>query len=259
MLNTVTPALTYLVRSNTDVSSLLSGTSIKSTISYVTDYVTKPALKTYQVFSSAYDVYAKNSQLIGDDFKMGDKARQLIMKIVNSLASKMEIGSPMACLYLLDNPDHYTDHSFVPFWWRSYVHQARHVQDIHAINDSEHVERVVIGRENGRYVGKSIVDDYVYRPLCYEEVSLIEWIQCSVKRKMRSKVRKAFEHAIAVGQDTPESGKSKYVPFEKEHPLFTSHEVYCDFSRMKNVVPNFLGGSLPRRDQGDREFYCSTM
>ncbi|KAF9540236.1 hypothetical protein CPC08DRAFT_650980 [Agrocybe pediades] len=56
MLNTVTPALTYLVRSNTDVSSLLSGTSVKSTISYVTDYVTKPALKTYQVFSSAYEV-----------------------------------------------------------------------------------------------------------------------------------------------------------------------------------------------------------
>ena len=25
------------------------------------------------------------------------------------------------------------------------------------------------------------------------------------------------------------------------------------------VVPNFIGGTLPRRDQGDREYYCSTM
>ncbi|KAF9563130.1 hypothetical protein CPC08DRAFT_633237, partial [Agrocybe pediades] len=59
MINTFTPALTYVTRCNTDVSSLLSGTSIKAIISYVTDYVTKPALKTYQVFSSAYDVYSK--------------------------------------------------------------------------------------------------------------------------------------------------------------------------------------------------------
>ena len=36
----------------------------------------------------------------------------------------MEIGSPMASLYLLGNPDHYTSHSFVPFWWRSYVSEV---------------------------------------------------------------------------------------------------------------------------------------
>ncbi|KAF9540238.1 hypothetical protein CPC08DRAFT_594532, partial [Agrocybe pediades] len=47
--------------------------------------------------------------------------------------------------------------------------------------------------------------------------------------------------------------------FHKNHPLYSSHEVYCDFSRAQCIVPNFLGGSLPRRDQGDREFYCATM
>jgi hypothetical protein len=26
-----------------------------------------------------------------------------------------------------------------------------------------------------------------------------------------------------------------------------------------NMVPNFIGGTLPRCDQGDREYYCSTM
>jgi len=50
---------------------------------------------------------------------------QIAVKIVNALTSKMEIGSPMACLYLLDNPDHYTSHTFVPFWWRTYVSEVR--------------------------------------------------------------------------------------------------------------------------------------
>ncbi len=31
----------------------------------------------------------------------------------------------MAALYLLENPDHYTSHEFVPFWWRSYVSEVR--------------------------------------------------------------------------------------------------------------------------------------
>ncbi|KIJ89431.1 hypothetical protein K443DRAFT_25812, partial [Laccaria amethystina LaAM-08-1] len=37
----------------------------------------------------------------------------------------MEIGSPMASLYLLGNPDHYTSHKFTLFYWKNYVREAR--------------------------------------------------------------------------------------------------------------------------------------
>lgn len=48
MLNTISPCITYIFRCNTDVTSLLSGMSIKAVISYVTDYIVKPSsLKTY--------------------------------------------------------------------------------------------------------------------------------------------------------------------------------------------------------------------
>ncbi|KDR73767.1 hypothetical protein GALMADRAFT_71973, partial [Galerina marginata CBS 339.88] len=59
MMNTFSPALTYVMRSNTDVTSLLSGTAIKAVIAYVTDYITKQSLKTHQLFSTAYDVLMK--------------------------------------------------------------------------------------------------------------------------------------------------------------------------------------------------------
>ena len=52
------------------------------------------------------------------------KARLLMTKIVNCLSAKMEMGSPMICLYLLDNPDHYSSHVFVPFYWQSFVSKA---------------------------------------------------------------------------------------------------------------------------------------
>jgi hypothetical protein len=43
----------------------------------------------------------------------------------------------------------------------------------------------------------------------------------------------------------------------KAHPQFQTHHVHCIDEN--NMVPNFLGGSLPRCDQGDREYYCLTI
>jgi hypothetical protein len=124
MLNTITPCITYLFRCNTDVTSLLSGTSIKAVISYVTDYIVKPSLKTHQLLATAYNIFDRNAKLDADDKLRTDDARKLILKIVNALSSKMEIGSPMASMYLLENPDHYTSHRFVPFWWKSFVNET---------------------------------------------------------------------------------------------------------------------------------------
>src|ERR1700674_5270660 len=109
-VNTFTVLLTYLLRSNSDVTSLLSGTAIKAIVAYIPDYVTKPGLKTYSIFDTITGVFARNSEMIGGNAARKEKAQVLITQIVNSLTAKMEIGGPMACLYLLGNPDHYTDH-----------------------------------------------------------------------------------------------------------------------------------------------------
>ena len=98
MVNNVTPELTYLMCSNSDVTSLLSGTSIKATVSYISDYISKQTLKTHQIFSSAYDVFQKNSDLLIGEHKAHEAGRNLMLKLVNNLSTKLEIGSPMACL-----------------------------------------------------------------------------------------------------------------------------------------------------------------
>jgi hypothetical protein len=67
MLNTITPCITYLFRGNTDVTSLLSGTSIKAVISYVSDYIVKPSPKRHQIFVTAYNIFDKNANLDADD------------------------------------------------------------------------------------------------------------------------------------------------------------------------------------------------
>ncbi|KAL1677036.1 hypothetical protein EV122DRAFT_198682, partial [Schizophyllum commune] len=47
--------------------------------------------------------------------------------------------------------------------------------------------------------------------------------------------------------------------FLDTHPQHASHHVWCDPSKRDYVIPNFVGGAIPRNDQGDREYYCATM
>ncbi|KAF9034878.1 hypothetical protein BJ165DRAFT_1313020, partial [Panaeolus papilionaceus] len=58
-INTVTPTVVAVSRCNTDTTCLLSGTAVKATVGYVTDYLTKSSLKTYQVFSTMYDIFSR--------------------------------------------------------------------------------------------------------------------------------------------------------------------------------------------------------
>ncbi|KAF6761872.1 hypothetical protein DFP72DRAFT_778538, partial [Ephemerocybe angulata] len=58
-INDVCPTVSLTNRCNTDTQCLLSGTSVKAIVGYVTDYITKGWLKTHQVFSAAYDTFNK--------------------------------------------------------------------------------------------------------------------------------------------------------------------------------------------------------
>ncbi|KAJ7112240.1 hypothetical protein C8R44DRAFT_632068 [Mycena epipterygia] len=96
-INNVTPMVTYCLRCNTDVASLLSGTAIKAIIAYISDYVSKASLKIYQVFSSMYDILHENSDPLSAEFKRKDKCRRLLMKncqcIVNKNGNRKSDGS----------------------------------------------------------------------------------------------------------------------------------------------------------------------
>jgi hypothetical protein len=144
-------------------------------VAYVTDYITKQTLKTYSIFDVVRSIFDKNSEMIGGDLKRKEKVRKIFTQVVNSLTAKMEIGGPMASLYVLGNPDHYTGHKFVTFYWRSYVKEvlsAWSKEQGPKSDVKDEPDKVVINKSEGKFVGLSKVNDYVFRPKMYEEVSL---------------------------------------------------------------------------------------
>jgi len=47
------------------------------------------------------------------------------------------------------------------------------------------------------------------------------------------------------------------MQFKKIIPLYEI--IKSEYLSLKILIPNFAGGSLPRCDRGDREYYCATM
>jgi hypothetical protein len=114
-----------------------------------------------------------------------EKARKLIVQIVNAMSAKMEMGGPMACMYLLGHEDHYTSHSFKTFFWKVYVNQVRNIWEKEDAMDVDCEDQVVLNRVQSNVVGLSPVLDYMHRPSKFKDMTLYDWVCCAVKSKIR--------------------------------------------------------------------------
>jgi hypothetical protein len=282
MINTVNPLISYCFSCNSDTTCLTSGTAVNAITGYVADYLVKMGVKSHQIFSSVFDVFEKNPDIWVSSKSNSDAARRLILKMANSLTSKVEIGGPMAAMYMLGNPDHYTSHTFVPFYWKQYVSYVLRAWDLHgsqsactqtlATSSSFDVEgtanevaasnldsvtlddvdpggnnesdKVVVVRKAGGFVSRSNIDDYKLRPVELEEVCLYDWIRCAV-RKPRSEVKSR--------------SAANFYLYEQSHPMRDSHGIHWDVGRYQSTIPCILGPYLPRKDAEDRDYYCCTM
>ncbi|KAF5337331.1 hypothetical protein D9611_002867 [Ephemerocybe angulata] len=244
-INFVTRTASVVLGCNTDTTSLLSGTSVKAVIVYVTDYITKPGLKTHVMFDAIQTIISKNTELITGDLKAKERARQLMTRIINLISAKMELGAPMISLYLLGNPDHYTGHTFKPLFWRMYAIEAARPYQQEDVGDGE--DKVVLMKKDGQYCEISFVFDYIYRPAQVSSLCVYEFIQRCSRRAIPKKSK----------------GNSKLpkntFAFDPRHPLAQTHSLHVRTESVETVVPNFLGLPLPRSDVGDREDYALTM
>ena len=288
-INSLTPHLTYLFRCNTNVTCMWSGTALKAVILYIPDYITKTGLKTHVVFDVIRGIFDKHQDILDGNISEKEKARRLMTKMANLLYTKLEMGAPMVCMYLLGNPDHYTSHTFVPFYWKTFVNEVYHAWN----PDNKDIipPKITLPRTKKQIVGLSPVHDYIYRPTELEHMCLYDWVRCCKRKKlpsskatekvnhMKTRSNKAndeealseSEHMSCNSDDDLQNedsdcedncrvGKplpSSMYKFLQPHPLYNSHGTVVKPDNF-DVVANFIG-NLPRCDQGDREYYCLTM
>lgn len=284
-INTINRTMAYCYCCNTDCTCLSSGTAVKATVGYVADYIVKMGLKTYQIFSSIYDVFERNPDIQNESKSEADAARRLILKMANSLTSKLEVGGPMAAMYLLGHPDHYSSHSYVPLYWKQYVTYVLNAwakladlfgdqegtggdiapesssfecpaprkdtldeeQDENDMNDCDPTEEPEDSVRVTRSYGRIMSRSHVddYR-LRPEALDSV----C-----LYEWVQCSSRKPLAERNKVP-AGHLTYLP---THPLAETHSIQWDIRRTETVVPNILGPFLPRPDADDRDFYAAAM
>ena len=230
-INTINPILTYLFGCNTDVTCLLSGTAVKAVIAYITDYTTKPKLKTYAIFDTLRSTIKANQKLVTDDKDAPEKTRKLMTQIVNQLTARMEIGAPLASLFLLGKKDWYSSHTFIPFFWNRYY---RYILGSETCwTDPDNDERVLIrrGANMSSLIALSGVEDYIYRPTQYESMSLYDWCRRATKHTLSLKQRENIrQHREAVSRLAAGLSASDTYVFDEqeENDEISDYSEYSD-------------------------------
>jgi hypothetical protein len=96
-------------------------------------------------------------------------------------------------MYLLRNPDHYTNCDFAPFYWKNFVLEARRPWlpvDVENEGDSE---KVALIKRKGHLLGLSPVFDYIHKPHELENICLYDWVclctctKVQVKKQQKTK------------------------------------------------------------------------
>ncbi|KAK0442207.1 hypothetical protein EV421DRAFT_1710929, partial [Armillaria borealis] len=222
----------------------------------------KPGLKTHAIFDCIRSIFQHSREHPDDPQRSRkDRARKLMTQMVNVLGAKTELGSPMICTYLLRLPDHYTNRVFATFYWKSFVAEARNYWKA----DGESLDDVKITLKKGQnnVVGISPVEDYIHRPTQLEDLSLYDWISLcehvSNKSSPTTSKKDTGDEPIKLDDlDNDLEDRGDLYNFSRDHPLHESHHVRMSPDKDKKV-PNFVGGMLPRKDRGDREYYCASM
>ncbi|KAE9401656.1 hypothetical protein BT96DRAFT_757380, partial [Gymnopus androsaceus JB14] len=99
-------------------------------------------------------------------------------KIVNALTARSEIGAPMASMYLLGNPDHYSEHIFKHMYWPKFIqHVQRDIDSAVLEEEGKFNDQVEIVKVCGKYVALSTVSNYTHRPSEYEQISVYDWVR----------------------------------------------------------------------------------
>ena len=185
-------------------------------MAYITDYVTKPGLNTYSMFDTIHQIFERNETLLTVKENMQNSARSLVTKMVNALTAKLEIGNPMASMYLLGNPDHYTSHEFVSFYWRSFVCEACSVFSTPLEEIDNMPEKVMLIKSKGKFVALSNVHDYIYRPSVFGSVNLYDWIRCANKKYKPTKWQRK-EDVIQDDMSEHDDNNDNNTDSEDEH------------------------------------------
>ena len=93
-------------------------------------------------------------------------------------------------MYLLKNPDHYTNFDSAPVFWKSFVNEAR--KPFNKEENDRSDDKVTLIKRHGRIIGLSPIYDYIFRPSELQDLTLYDWVRLCKRKKVNKSNSKSI-------------------------------------------------------------------
>ena len=287
MINNFNQYLICACRCNMNIKFIWSGTDAKALVYYCTDYITKTSLSFHDTFSLVQKAIKTNDSKSASENSI-EKARKLVLRCCNSLASQQELSETQVATYLMGFGDHYTSHVFINIfligierYLQNELNQTKAAlsssftpaptinssQTDSAVDEEEETistieEQFLIERSSDlqKLVLVNLRVDYQYRSVALESICLYEFVSHFYHKSFNDKDREIVDRSSQdVGQNSSSLGRllQERYTFTSEHPQAKSHGI---IKRTEPVFPVLVGPQIPRQDREEtRERYSRAI
>lgn len=272
-VNYFNPYILVFCRHNHDIKCILSGKSAKAAMFYITDYMTKMTLNTYETLSLMSNAVAQTAN--ADSLQPLAAARTLLHKCISQFMRQQQIHAQQAARYIRGFDDTISSHNTIPmmsamllsFVKKTYMlnqntagynnefipcgHHSNETDPIGLENcesdsdeDIEPIPVRIVTDHNGALIEATQVHHYWFRSEELQDMSFYDFC-CFVRLEKKTKYQKlANDHKTRLGV-LQRHGFLAGHPLIKTHNL-VEHTNLARGDRSPELVPRIIGMSIPR-------------
>ena len=256
-VNYFNPYILVFCRHNHDIKCILSGKAAKAAMFYITDYITKMDLKTYEMLSLLSHAVSQMPDASKPCSSI-DNAKILLHKCLSQFSRQQQIHAQQAAWYLRGKGDSISSHNTIPMMSglmlayvnENYLQGTSQTHDDDDDSDDDDVVqpslRIAIDKE-GRLMEANQVHDYVYRGDSLKDMTFYDFCRC-IKRESLSRRQ-------PINTSETRLGVLQRHILHPLHPLHDTHILvqHTDCERGKGInekVPCVFGTSIPCQNSG---------
>ncbi|KAF5325922.1 hypothetical protein D9611_000998 [Ephemerocybe angulata] len=250
------PVITFLLKCNTDIKFIGSGSDAKAFMYYVTDYITKAPLSMHAGLAAlSYAIRQGEAKgVLGKGEQRDAENRRAMTIAINSMLGHQEISHPQVMSYILGGGECYTNEKFQAYNWAETVRYVEKFCSVELPEESDIAEvpttpghdigglSVAVSTSRNNISACNQLLDYIFRPSGEPFASMGLYNHIALTRRVSQGKRRDVN--VQNGPGTPQAFSSI------EHPQFHTHKLGV---RLIAVVPVLLGPKIARRDGTSQE------
>lgn len=256
MVNYFNRYILVYCRHNHDIKCILSGRAAKAAMFYITDYITKMDVKTYELLSLLSRAVSKMPNPSEGTPK--ERAKLLLHKCLAQFSRQQQIHAQQAARYLRGHGDSISSHNTTPMMSGLLT---EHVRTFYKIaddgssdalsEDDADVEQIAMRIQtdhNGSLICKNQVVDYWYRAESLLDMNFYEFARCVSLEKITKTIKAPTDEGFCLGTLIRHELKDGH-PLQDTHCLLEhTNELRGDCQRQ--LVPMVVGSFIPRTNTG---------